>query len=268
MLKLIIYINILIVSLWSIECKDLSTNKEIKDFFIKTHKSNPILKENITASLDMITKDNGKKENISFHLLKLKDKKRVYFTKGQNINKCTIRKGDKTYLCNECNYNSSTICRNYKTDDSITRIKNTNIDTYDFDILQSDDFISNCNKIKKNKNYIKIISTNQNRENQYNKVVSYYDKNKNVPIIINYYSQNTLVKVYRFFPKYYKKIDNEWVSTVSRVRSVNGSEKRFSFETLTYVKKDIDNNYFLYTQPADDPLISRSNINQLFNTNR
>ncbi len=268
MLRIVVLLQLIIASIWAVDCKDLDSDEKIRTFFKETHKSNPLLKKNVSTSMDIKTNDKGKKELATIHSLRMEDKKRVFFVQGGHAPKCSIQKGDKDYICNECSYKSSTICRSYKAGSSNTKVSGTNINSKDFEILESKDFTNKCYPVKKNKKYIKIVSSKQAGDSVYDTVISYYDKSKKVPVTMNYQSAKVLKKVYRFFPKYYIQIDGEWVSTVSRVRSVNGSEKKYSFETLTYVKKDGAGKYLLYTNPTADPLISKTNIKQLFNTNR
>jgi len=267
MIKTLLTLTLLMGSLWATSCKDLNSDAKIRAFVSKTYKSHPLLRENISSTLDIKTKDGKDSKNQTVHMVRLADKKRSYFLKGENNPKCSVKKGDRDFLCNECTYTSNTLCRSYKGDDSTTKIQGTNIDTNDFKLLESHDFTNKCFPVKKNKKYVKIVSKKVSGNAAYNKIVSFYDVTKKISVTTNYFADGVLRKVYRFFPKYYKKIKNEWVSTVSRVRTVAGSEKKYSFETLINIKKDGKKNYLLYLSPKDDPKVSKR-VNTLFNTNQ
>ena len=99
----------------------------------------------------------------------------------------------------------------------------------------------------------------------YDRVVGFYDKKKGVPILLNFYAEKVLRKVYRFFPKYYVKVDNQWFSSVMRVRTTLGNEKKFIFETLTHVAKK-KGRLKLYLQISDDPDLKNVPTESLFST--
>ena len=267
MMKIVLASTLMIGSLWASSCKDLDTDEKIRAFVKKTYKSHPLLRENISSTLDIKTKDGATKKSQTVHMVRLGDKKRSYFLKGENTPKCSIKKANRDFLCNECTYTSNTLCRSYKGDDSSTKIQGTNIDTNDFKLLESPDFTNKCFPVKKSSKYVKILSKKVAGNSAYDKIISFYDISKKISVTTNYFSDGVLRKVYRFFPKYYKKIKNEWVSTVSRIRTVAGSEKKYSFETLVNIKKTKKNRYLLYLTPKDDPKVNKR-ISTLFNTNQ
>lgn len=267
MIKTLLATTLMISSLWATSCKELNSDDKIRSFVKQTYKSHPLLRENTSSTLDIKTKDGATKKRQTVHMVRLEDKKRSYFLKGENTPKCSVKKGERDFLCNECTYTSNTLCRSYKGDESTTKIQGTNIDTNDFKLLESLDFTNKCFPVKKNKKYVKIVSKKVKGNAAYDKIVSFYDVTKKISVTTNYFADGVLRKVYRFFPKYYTKIKNEWVSTVTRVRTVAGSEKKYSFETLVNIKKDAKKNYLLYLSPKDDPKVSKR-INTLFNTNQ
>ena len=62
------------------------------------------------------------------------------------------------------------------------------------------------------------------------------------------------------------QIDDQWISTVLRVRSTQGNEKAFVAETLVYVQRD-GNKYDLYLDSKNDPKLKNTNPSNLFITN-
>ena len=266
MIKIFLTFSLLVASVWATNCQELNTDKKIRAFVKKTYESHPLLRENTSSTMLIKTKEQGKKKKQFVHSVRLKDKKRSFFISGENAPKCSVKKGDRDFICSECTYTSNTLCRSYKGDDSSTKIKGTNIDTNDFKLLDSPDYTNSCFPTKK-KGYIKIISKKVAGSSAYDKIVSYYDATKNVNVKSNYFTTNVLRKVYQFFPKYYTRIKGEWVSTVSRIRTVNGNLKKFSFETLVNVKKDGKGGHLLYLDPKEDPKVGKR-ISTLFNTNQ
>ena len=82
-------------------------------------------------------------------------------------------------------------------------------------------------------------------------------------IKINYYAENVLRKVYRFTSKKYVAFDGRSLATEIKVRSTQGSEKKYSFETkLTIGKTNIKLN--AYANPDQDPFIENMPLDVLF----
>lgn len=267
MIKLVLISILTTASLWALSCKELNSDDKIRTFVKQTYKSHPLLRENVSTTLDIKTKNQTAKKSQTVHTIRLEDKKRSYFLKGENAPKCSVKKGNRDFLCNECTYTSNTLCRSYKGDESTTKIQGTNIDSNDFKLLESLDFTNSCFPVKKSSKYVKIVSKKVSGNAVYDKIISFYDVTKKISVTTNYFADGILRKVYRFFPKYYKQIKNEWVSTVSRIRTVAGSEKKYSFETLISIKKDSKKKYLLFLTPKDDPKVNKR-ISTLFNTNQ
>ena len=87
-----------------------------------------------------------------------------------------------------------------------------------------------------------------------------------MPITINYFAEGVLRKVYRFFPKYYVRIGDEWIATIIRVRSTRGSEKQYVFETQMRVLKSKKGAPRLFVDPSRDPQLKGYDISSLFFT--
>ncbi len=251
---------------WAISCKELDSDPKIKAFIKKTRESNPLNRENVSSRMDMTTKEKGKKKTERLHNLRMKDKKRTVFLKGKNAPMCIVTLGKRDFKCNECTLLSNSQCRSYKSSEKSTTIRGTNIDTNDFDLLESKDFHAVCEEIPKKPGYLKIISKKTSGDSAYDQIISFYDKKREVPIINNYFAQKVLRKVYRFFPKYYIKLKDEWVATVTRVRTTKGSEKKYTFETLVKVLKNKKKKHQIYLEPMGDPALKKANIRLIFNT--
>lgn len=255
-------------SLFAADCSELDTDAKIKVFIKESRETNPLLKKNVSTSLHIKTNDNGVKKEQGIHSLRQEGKKRAFFLSGENAPKCSITKNERDFMCNECTFTSNELCRSYKQDEDSTVIRGTNIDTKDFDLMESKDFTNVCYPVPKNPKYIKIVGKKISGESEYEKIISFYDKNKKIPVTMNMFSEAVLKKVYRSFPKYFKQIDGDWTATVTRARTVMGSEKKYTFETLSFVKKDTNKKHLLYTKPEMDPLLKGVDLNLMYNTNK
>jgi hypothetical protein len=269
------FLVVLMILLWgilftqsasAISCRELDTNQKIKAFVIKAKESNPLNRENVSTHLEMTTKEKGQKKIEQVHSLRLNAKKRTVFLKGTNAPICAISLGKRDFKCNECTLLTNSQCRSFKSSEKSTTIRGTNIDTNDFKLLESKDFKSVCEEIPKKPNYLKITSSKVAGGSGYDQIVSYYDKKREVPVITNYSAQKVLRKVYRFFPKYYIQLKDRWISTVTRVRTTKGSEKKYTFETLIKVLKSRNNKYQIYLDPKNDPALKKANMQLIFNT--
>jgi len=201
------------------------------------------------------------------HSLRMKDKRRIVFTKGQNAPICLVSSGKREFKCNECTVLTNSQCRSFKSSEKTTTIRGTNIDTEDFTLAQGNNHDSKCLELPKSPKYFKIISTKKGGDSPYDKIESFYDKKKEIPIMMKLYAKGVLRKVYRFFPKYYIQLKGQWLSTVTRVRTTQGSEKKFTFETMVLVQKDKNKKYRLYLDPMKDPALKKTDPGMLFRTN-
>ena len=259
----------------AISCKNLNTTEKINKFLNKSNESSPLLQRNISVTLILDScegkqcKSKSKRaiQKETLHIIKLDNKRRIYAEKGPNAQRCVIQRGGRKFICSSCGVVSNENCRSFPSDGS-TIFPGTNIDTADFTLTSGAENKMSCSKLK-NPKFLKIetlIKNDQAEDVQsYDKVISYYDKEKGVPIMMNLFADKVLRKVYRFFPKYYVKVDGQWFSTVMRVRTTLGKEKKFIFETLTNVDKK-NGKLKLYLDLSDDPELKNVPPESLFST--
>ena len=259
----------------AISCKDLKTKTKISQFLEKSYLSSPLLQKNISLTLIIDScEDNGcksKKKRASekeiLHILKYKNKSRIFAVKGPNAPRCVIKRGGRRFICSSCSAVSNENCRSFPSGES-SIFPGTNIDSEDFTLTSKFGKESSCSKLK-NPNFFKIetkiASGAVGGNSSYEKVVSFYDKKKGVPILMNFYSENVLRKVYRFYPKYYVKVEGQWFSSVMRVRTTLGNEKKFVYETLTHINKK-KGKLRLYLNISDDPNLKNVPHESLFST--
>ncbi len=277
--KLLLSIMLIVFSIQNIVnaigCKELETAKKINDFMNKSYMSSPLLQKNISLTLILdacegkVCKSKKKRstEKENLRILKYENKRRIFAEKGPNAPRCIIKRGGRRFICSSCSLVSNENCRSFPSDES-TIFPGTNIDSSDFTLTSKFGKDSRCSKLK-NPNFFKIetkikdglVETGGN----YDRVVSFYDKKKGVPILMNFYAEKVLRKVYRFFPKYYVKVGGKWFSSVMRVRTTLGTEKKFVFETLTHVKKN-KGRLKLYLNISDDPDLKNVPPESLFST--
>ena len=262
-------------SVSAVSCKDLNTPEKISEFMKKSNQSSPLLQKNISFTLLLdacegkVCKSKSKRaaQKEKLRILKFKNKRRIFAEKGPNAPRCVIQRGGRRFVCSSCSIVSNENCRSFPSDGS-TIFPGTNIDTADFALTSNPASDMSCSKLKNPKFFkIKTIIKAESGESEktYDKVLSYYDKEKGVPIMMNFFADNVLRKVYRFFPKYYTKVGGQWFSTVMRVRTTLGKEKKFIFETLTNVDKK-NGNLKLYLDLSDDPDLKNVSPESLFIT--
>ena len=262
----------------ALDCSLLITNQAIHDFIRKTQESNPLFRKNVSVNLELdpcemtscqpqnrLQREQQKKY---IYLLKIDDNKRTFFSKGPQAPQCIVERGKKQSLCSQCSWNSNSQCRSYKVGGDITTLRGTNIDRNDFNILTDTNHHSECFEISTQPGYIKIVTTKIGGGSHYDKIVGFYMKEKNVPVTVNYFSQGILRKVYRFFPKYYVQIQGEWIATAARVRTTQGTENAYVFETLIHIVKDKNKDFSLYLDLKKDPHLVDDDYNFLFRTDQ
>lgn len=256
--------------LFGIGCKQLNTPKKIAAFLVESQRSNPLLRKNVSASLEISACEGkvckkkklraSKKELL--HFQRIGKNRRVFFAKGPNAPRCVILRGNRQYVCSQCRKNANENCRSFPSDDS-SLLPGTNIDLADFELLTQGVKSSKCSELKKQPNYFKIDL--RRKAKGYDRIVAYYDKKKKVPITMNFFSSKVMRKVYRFFPKYYIRVENQWFSTVLRVRTTQGKEKSYVFETLVHVAKE-GKKLRLFTDALRDPHLKGVSADSLFIT--
>ena len=259
----------------AIDCKKLKTTKQINNFLSKSSMSSPLLQKNVSLTMILdVCEGKGcksKKKRVAekeiLRILKYENKRRIFAEKGPNAPRCVIKRGGRRFICSSCGLVSNENCRSFPSDES-TIFPGTNIDSTDFTLTSEYGKESKCSKLK-NPNFFKIETIIKDglaqTEGNYDKVIGFYDKKKGVPILMNFYAEKILRKVYRFFPKYYVKVGSQWFSSVMRVRTTLGSEKKFVFETLTHVDKK-KGKPKLYLNISDDPDLKNVPPESLFST--
>ena len=266
----LVLMSLLPSSLFGIGCKQLNTPKKIAAFLVESQRSNPLLRKNVSVSLEISACEGkvckkkklraSKKELL--HFQRIGKNRRVFFAKGPNAPRCVILRGNRQYVCSQCRKNANENCRSFPSDDS-SLLPGTNIDLADFELLTQGVKSSKCSELKKQPNYFKIDL--RRKAKGYDRIVAYYDKKKKVPITMNFFSSKVMRKVYRFFPKYYIRVENQWFSTVLRVRTTQGKEKSYVFETLVHVAKE-GKKLRLFTDALRDPHLKGVSADSLFIT--
>ena len=266
----LVLMSLLPSTLFGIGCKQLNTPKKIAAFLVESQRSNPLLRKNVSVSLEISACEGkvckkkklraSKKELL--HFQRIGKNRRVFFAKGPNAPRCVILRGNRQYVCSQCRKNANENCRSFPSDDS-SLLPGTNIDLADFELLTQGVKSSKCSELKKQPNYFKIDL--RRKAKGYDRIVAYYDKKKKVPITMNFFSSKVMRKVYRFFPKYYIRVENQWFSTVLRVRTTQGKEKSYVFETLVHVAKE-GKKLRLFTDALRDPHLKGVSADSLFIT--
>ena len=266
----LVLMSLLPSTLFGIGCKQLNTPKKITAFLAESQRSNPLLRKNVSVSLEISACEGkvckkkklraSKKELL--HFQRIGKNRRDFFAKGHNAPRCVILRGNRQYVCSQCRKNANENCRSFPSDDS-SLLPGTNIDLADFELLTQGVKSSKCSELKKQPNYFKIDL--RRKAKGYDRIVAYYDKKKKVPITMNFFSSKVMRKVYRFFPKYYIRVENQWFSTVLRVRTTQGKEKSYVFETLVHVAKE-GKKLRLFTDALRDPHLKGVSADSLFIT--
>ena len=266
----LVLMSLLPSTLFGIGCKQLNTPKKIAAFLVESQRSNPLLRKNVSVSLEISACEGkvckkkklraSKKELL--HFQRIGKNRRVFFAKGPNAPRCVILRGNRQYVCSQCRKNANENCRSFPSDDN-SLLPGTNIDLADFELLTQGVKSSKCSELKKQPNYFKIDL--RRKAKGYDRIIAYYDKKKKVPITMNFFSSKVMRKVYRFFPKYYIRVENQWFSTVLRVRTTQGKEKSYVFETLVHVAKE-GKKLRLFTDALRDPHLKGVSADSLFIT--
>ena len=271
-----IFISVLLNDIvFAVSCKELDSPEKIKSFMNESHLSSPFLQKNVSVTVILdacegkVCKSKSKREaqKETLHILRLDNKRRIFAEKGPNAPTCVIQRGARRFVCSSCGAVSNENCRSFPSDES-TIFPGTNIDSADFGFVSRDVKKMKCSKLK-NPKYFKIETLINNNsgdtEKSYDRVLSFFDKEKGVPIMANFFAEKVLRKVYRFFPKYYVKVEGKWFSSVMRVRTTRGNEKKFIFETLINVDKN-KGKLKLYLDLNDDPVLKNVPPESLFSS--
>ena len=216
-----IFISVLLNDIvFAVSCKELDSPEKIKSFMNESHLSSPFLQKNVSVTVILdacegkVCKSKSKREaqKETLHIQRLDNKRRIFAEKGPNAPTCIIQRGARRFVCSSCGAVSNENCRSFPSDES-TIFPGTNIDSADFDFVSGDVKEMKCSKLK-NPKYFKIETLINNNsgvtEKSYDRVLSFFDKEKGVPIMANFFAEKVLRKVYRFFPKYYVKVEGKW----------------------------------------------------------
>jgi len=245
-------------------CRELANDKDFVTYFEKLKQTNPLMRPRLSLLFEMspCEKDEcgvaGRHQRLEkrevIHLVRQEEKKRIRFIKGTNAPQCILRLGERDLKCLRCDEQTNQLCRVYQSDTSPTRLQGTNIDEKDFDFMESGQFSHKCEEVKQGK-YLKLTSQLKAGLKNYIKVESFIEAKRDVPILIRYFTLEGLSKVYRFFPQYYIQTKQGWVSAWFQVRSVTGHENRFHFETTFKLIKGSDQQWQLFSDLNQDPMI-------------
>ncbi|MCH8844164.1 MAG: hypothetical protein IID61_14485 [SAR324 cluster bacterium] len=261
----------------AVDCSELDTAAKTRQFMERARNANPLGRDRLSVYLEMspceeegCSKSQRAKrialiQNI--HLLRVGDKRRAYVMEGPSSGQCVISRDIRDYICSQCDATSNIDCRSIVRDSSSGRIMGTNIDVNDFDMLIDGRSTTKCSDHPQDANFMVLeVLADKSSESEYDRIVTVFDKKKEVPITINYFAEGVLRKVYRFFPKYYVRIGDEWIATILRVRSTRGSEKQYVFETQMRVLKSNKGVPRLFVDPSRDPQLKGYDISSLFFT--
>ncbi len=262
--------------LQAIDCNHLNSNQRIVDFIVKSKHTNPLMNDHLSVLLDVNSceRDLCLRKNLQkrlqkrelIHIIKIGKNERLNIMKGENAPQCYVKREAREFKCESCELRTNSNCRSYKSADNSTKIKSTNIDKTDFKLIEDQHHRSTCEELQEAPKYLKIITKKVGGGSKYDTIITFIEKSREIPITMNFLQNERLYKVYRFFPRYYIKIENKWYSTYFRSRTTIDSEKRYIFETVMKIVKDKRGNYHLYPKPEKDPLINKSNYNDLFKT--
>ncbi len=160
-----VLMSLLPSSLFGIGCKQLNTPKKIAAFLVESQRSNPLLRKNVSVSLEISACEGkvckkkklraSKKELL--HFQRIGKNRRIFFAKGPNAPRCVILRGNRQYVCSQCRKKANENCRSFPSDDS-SLLPGTNIDLADFELLTQGVKSSKCSELKKQPNYFKIDS--------------------------------------------------------------------------------------------------------------
>lgn len=271
--SLIMGMIILPTTVLAIDCSQLTTNEQIKKFVQTSRESNPLTRDNLSTVLAIspcekaeCSKKNRKKREKKksvVHSIRYGEDKRTYFMKGDDAPICIVTKGIRKFKCSDCGATYNDQCRSFNTE---TSIEGTNLDFVDMGILGSNDFKYTCKPLPKSQKYFKITSTKAGGDSPYDRIDSFYEKKRGVVVKVNYYASNILRKVYRYPPKRYIKLNNSWLASDIKVRTTQGSEKKYNFETRVKINQK-KKKFQAYDPLESDPYIKGTSLDILFSTN-
>ena len=193
----------------AVSCKELNTPEKIKSFMKESHQSNPLLRKNVSLGLILdvcegkVCRSKSKRaaQKETLRIQKLGNKRRIFAEKGPKAPRCVIQRSGRQFVCSSCGIVSNESCRSFPSDGS-TIFPGTNIDSSDFAFTAGDTKDIKCSKLK-NPKFFKIetlINIESGEKGKtYDKVLSYYDKKKEVPIMVNFFAEKSFEKFIGFF---------------------------------------------------------------------
>lgn len=258
---------------WATNCEVLNTQEKMRNFVAKLREGNPMYRNNFSAQLKIspCEKANCSKKNrvkrkekeSLVHSLRMGEEKRSFFMKGNDHPICVVEKGIRKFKCSECGANFNDQCRSFNT---ASAIEGTNLDTIDMELLVDPNFELECELASKKNQYYEIEATKKSGDSPYDKIDVYFESEREILLQIRFYSQKILRKVYRMSPKHFTQVGDDWVATDIKVRTVQGSEKKYTFETrITMLKKGGE--FVASPDPANDPYLDGTSMDVLFSTN-
>ena len=260
--------------LWA-QCPGMGSPNELSKLLARLKSTNPLMLENyslvfeISACEKEVCLEENQAQRLSqravIHLVKLGEKTRVRFLKGPDAPQCLLRVEGRDYKCIHCGDQDNQNCRAFAQEGSKTRLQGTNLDRADFDFLEDANRVNLC-EVLKDGQYWKITASQKTEPTLYPIIEIYLDPKRETPLLVRFFTDQGLFKVYRFFPKYYIQKDQKWVSTWFQVRNVSGREDQFQFETSFKILKGPSQDWRLYFDTSTDPMIGQAKEDELFKT--
>lgn len=261
----------------ALSCKDLNSPEKLRTLLNRTKETSPLAGSRLSAYLEVSPCEGetcaaaSRAQRLALlqhlHVLRMDDNNRIHILRGPNEGQCLITRGERDSICNQCDATSSTKCRSVVRSEQSSRIPGTNLDWQDFAHFTGEEFEPSCQLVPDHAGLLLITAVRKQGDSPYERIVSVIDAEREVPVTVNFFADNTLRKVYRFFPEYYVKVAGRWVATIVRIRTTSGSEKDYVFETQVRVLPDQSGGLQLFTDPAKDPKLAGYDPASLFFAN-
>ena len=261
----------------AVECAQLDTPAKIREFIRGGQEVTPLWQGRVSAHLEVspcegaVCDTSQRDKRISLikrvHFMRDGANRRAFVKSGPLAPQCIISRGERDSLCARCDDTTNRNCSSVVREQTSTRVLDTNIDLGDWDLLTAEDYRVTCRQHPEKADLLIIRSETSDAKRTYQEIETNFDKVREVPLRVAMFSSGVLRKVYRFFPKYIVQVDGRWVATIMRVRTTQGSEKDYVFETQISILPGPDQKPMIYHDPTKDPLLKGYNLNQLFFTN-
>ena len=261
----------------AVSCADLDDEAKIRAFLERSRAATPLWRDQMSVYLEVspcegeVCGQAQRKQRIALiqqlHFLRTGEDRRAFVLRGPYAPQCLVSRGERDVLCARCDGGTNANCRSVVRKEGSGRIPNTNIDLTDWENLSGDAYTARCTPSPGAEGMLELEFRAKAPGAVYGRVVAVVEAGRGVPLLINLYAEDVLRKVYRFFENYYVQVGGEWVSTIMRVRSTQGDEKHYLYETQIRVLPGEDKQPRLYFNPQDDPSLKAFNLNKLFFTN-